>query len=78
LIVAGLDSNPTPVQGGLFVPMPPTLRYFVALDGTGSYTYTFPGGGGPMSLYVQAIYPDPSLPAPGWGFTNAVRVDLQP
>ena len=78
LIVAGPDFNPSPVQGGTFVPMPPTLRYFVALDGTGSYTYTFPGGGGPLSFYVQAVYPEPSLPAPGWGFTNAVRVDLQP
>ena len=78
LLVAGLDLNPSPVQGGTFVPMPPTLRYFVAFDETGAYSYTFPGGGGPLSLYVQAVYPQASLPAPGWGFTNAVRVDLQP
>ena len=78
LIFAGLDSNPTPALGGTIVPMPPTLRYFEPLDGTGSYSYDFLGGGGPMTLYVQGMYLDPSLPAPGWGITNTVRVELQP
>jgi hypothetical protein len=78
LLFAGPDSNPTPALGGTIVPMPPTLRYFEPLDENGSYSYTFPGGGGPLSFYVQGMYLQPTLPAPGWGITNSVRVDLQP
>ena len=78
LLFAGPTSSPTAALGGLIVPMPPTLRYFEPLDETGSYTYTFPGGGGPLSFYVQGMYLAPTLPAPGWGITNAVRVELQP
>ena len=34
-------------------------------------------GNGPASLFVQSAHPDASLPG-GYGFSNAVRIDLLP
>ncbi|MGQ0554301.1 MAG: M12 family metallo-peptidase [Planctomycetota bacterium] len=73
----GLSSLPTFTKGGVLVPVPPTLHLLLPLNGAGAFSASVPGGNGPVSLYVQATYSLPSAPA-GWGFTNAVRVDLLP
>jgi len=78
ILFAGLTFAPTPAKGGVLVPVPPTLKYIVPLNGTGGFSDEVSGGFGPVSIYVQAVYTAPLLPAPHWGFSNAIRVDLQP
>ena len=77
-LFAGLNFAPTPTKGGVLVPVPPLLRYIVPISGAGGFADDVPGGNGPVSVYVQVVYTAPQLPAPHWGFSNALRVDLQP
>ena len=77
-LFAGLTFAPTPAKGGVLVPVPPTLKLIVPLNGAGAFSDDVPGGHGPVSVYVQAVYTAPLLPAPHWGFSNALRVDLLP
>jgi hypothetical protein len=78
MLFAGLVFGPTPTKGGVLVPVPPSLKFILPLNGAGALSADIPGGGGPASIYVQAVYQAPLLPAPHWGFSNAVRVDLLP
>ncbi|HZL99295.1 MAG TPA: M12 family metallo-peptidase, partial [Planctomycetota bacterium] len=77
-LFAGLSFGPTPTKGGVLVPVPPMFKIGLPLNGSGAVSTNLPGGGGPVSVYVQAVYQQPALPAPHWGFSNAVRVDLLP
>ena len=74
----GTTFAPTPFRGGMLVPLPPALirPLPIAPDGTISLR-DLPGGGGPFSIFLQILYPDPLL-AQGIGFSNALQIDLQP
>jgi len=75
-IVVGVQNNPSPLKGGTLVPVP--ILLLVPLFTSPSGTITLPGiqgGGGPVSVYIQALVADGSQPA-GFAFTNAVRIDL--
>jgi hypothetical protein len=77
-VVAGFTSAPVPFKGGTLVPVPFALLAPVAAGPAGALVLGgVPGGGGPASLYVQVVHPDGALPG-GWGFSNAVRLDLLP
>ncbi len=77
-LAAGFASAPVPFKGGTLVPVPFALLAPVAAGPAGSLVLGgVPGGGGPLSLYVQAVHPDGALPG-GWGFSNALRLDLLP
>ena len=77
-LVLGLGALPTPVKFGSLVPVPWLILLPVALDAGGAFTLAaIPGGLGPFSLYVQAIYVDAAQPK-GYGFTNAVAMDFLP
>jgi len=76
-LAVGVTNAPTPFKGGTIVPFPWTVLVPLPLDGTGATTATVPGGGGPLAVYVQAIYVDDAQ-AQGYGLTNAVQVDLLP
>lgn len=72
-----LALNPTPFAGGTVLDPNPLAIIPFGIDGNGSFTLLLPGGGGPVSVYAQALYPDPSGPF-GAGFTNIVRADWLP
>ncbi len=78
LLVAGLVSSPTPLLGGMIVPVPPTYLFPLATDVSGTATLPgIPGGNGPASLFVQAAAFDPSLPDQ-FAITNAIQIDFLP
>ena len=77
-LLAGLDQAPTPFKGGILVPFPIVITAPVVAGPAGTLIVTgIPGGGGPASVFVQSVHPDASLPG-GYGFSNAVRIDLLP
>jgi hypothetical protein len=77
-LVAGFTNAPTPLKGGQLVPFPWTLFVPVATDGSGSLSIpAIQGGGGPVSVFLQCILADGSQ-AQGFGFSNALQVDLLP
>jgi hypothetical protein len=49
----------------------------LAVGADGSVTLVLPGGGGPLSLYLQAVCSDPGQPG-AFAISNAVRVDFLP
>lgn len=77
-IAESSTSNPTPIFGGMIIPIPLGFILPGSTDASGSYTLAgFPGGGGPATIYVQALYLDPSQ-ALGFGISNALLVDFLP
>lgn len=77
-LLAGLVDAPTPLKGGILVPFPILLSVPVVAGSAGTLIVPgIPGGSGPASLFVQSAHPDASLPG-GYGFSNAVRIDLLP
>jgi photosystem II stability/assembly factor-like uncharacterized protein len=77
-LVAGLSAAPTPFKGGLLVPVPVLLApaLVVGPDG-GVVVPDLPGGGGPLSYYVQAACTAPAQPGV-FSLSNALRIDLLP
>lgn len=72
----GLTSTPTPLKGGTLVPVNYLLLVPLVTNGSGALTIPgVQGGGGPVSVYLQAMIADGSQAA-GFAFTNAVRLDL--
>lgn len=77
-LVAGLTNQPTPFALGLLVPVPIQLFVVLSTDGQGVLSIPgIPGGGGPLSVYLQCIVVDGGLPG-GYGLSNALRVELLP
>lgn len=80
LLFISLFNNPTfiPPIGGTLVPFPITTTVTVPIGPTGSLVFPgVPGGGGPLSIYVQSVSPDPSQ-VKGYELSNALRLDFQP
>ena len=77
-MVVGPPLNPAPFFGGLLAPASPTVALPFVTDGLGQLSLPVPGGGdGPLTLYLQAVLLDGSLPQ-GIGISNALRVDFLP
>jgi hypothetical protein len=76
-LVAGLSLTPTPFKGGTLVPVPFLVAVPLAADAFGALAVPVPGGGGPLTVYVQAVVPDASQPH-GFALSNAVQVELLP
>ena len=76
-LVYGVNNNPFPVLGGTLVPIPYLGVQAGTTDLTGAWNLpgAIVGGGGPFTLYGQAVYVDPIF---GFGFSNAVQVDVLP
>lgn len=75
---AGAGQGQTPLGLGTFVPTAPLVEFIVPTDAEGRvFLPNVPGGGGPVSAYLQAAYPDAALPG-GIGLSNALKVDLLP
>ena len=76
-ILGGLFNSPTPFAGGQLVPIPILLQLVRVADGAGNVSLTIPGGGGPLTAYVQAAAEDP-LVFGGFAISNAVQAEVLP
>jgi hypothetical protein len=75
---AGPAFAPTALLGGTAVTFPPSVVVALTTDALGRAGIPgIPGGGGPATLYAQAAFYDAALPQ-GFGFSNALRVELLP
>ncbi len=72
LVAVSPSQTPTPLLGGTIVPWPSPAILAAQINIAGSFLLPLSGNGGPIDLFVQAVYADASLPT-GLGFTNAVR-----
>jgi len=75
LLFVGLQSNPMPVNalsGAYLVPLPELLIVSIPAGPDGGHLIPIPGGGGPVSLFVQEVILGPNT------VTNAVEIQLQP
>jgi hypothetical protein len=61
----------------VLVPVPWFVTALLPLDAAGAASLMVPGGGGPLTIFVQAMYADPAQ-AQGFGFSNALSVKLLP
>jgi hypothetical protein len=77
VLLAGLVLDPTATKGGVLVPVPWFVTALLPLDAAGAASLMVPGGGGPLTIFVQAMYADPAQ-AQGFGFSNALSVKLLP
>lgn len=75
LLLLGLAQNPTPFRGGTLVPLPVADAYLVMTDQAGSFSTSVAGGGGPATVFVQAVIGDGGQPF-GVGLTNALSVTI--
>ena len=74
----GLANVPVPLLGGTLVPSTWTNLKFFSTDTNGELSIPgIPGGGGPVTGYLQAIVVDGSQPQ-GFGFSNALELDVLP
>jgi len=73
----GLANDPTPFKGGTLVPLPVLVSVTVQADGAGEFSAPVPGGGGPVTFFIQAVSPDGALPG-GFAISNALQVDVLP
>jgi len=74
----GSSYQPVPLFGGTLVAFPPLAVIGKTTNGLGEAGFqNFPGGGGPVTLYVQAVHFDASLPG-SFGLSNALQVQLLP
>jgi hypothetical protein len=77
-LVVGSTSAPTPLLGGTIVPLPIEALLFGATDAGGVWSFpAVPGGGGPFTLYCQAVYVDLGQ-SEGVGISNALKADFLP
>ena len=77
-MVVGATFAPTTFAGRMLVPVPPALILGFATDPNGSISISgISGGGGPLTFYLQCLYADGAQPR-GFGFSNALQVDLLP
>jgi len=77
-LIVGLTNAPTPVKGGMLVPNPSTLVVLLSTDGDGAISIPgIQGGNGPASFYLQCVLMDGNQ-AQGFGFSNALKVNLLP
>lgn len=72
-------STPTfvPQLNATIAAYPPTAAAPITLDNNGWVTVPLTGGGGPITVYVQALVIDPSQ-ATGHAVSNALRIDFLP
>lgn len=76
LLLSG-NATPVPFKGGVLVPIPILLVLALPTAVDGSSSLAVPGGGGPLTVYVQAAAPDGGLPL-GYALSNALQVELLP
>jgi len=77
-LAVGTVNSPTPLFGGTVIPIPTSFLFPGVTDAAGEFSLAgVAGGGGPATLFVQAIYLD-AAQAFGFGISNAIQVDYLP
>lgn len=81
-LLLGLQNNPTSKFGGTFVPVPwlisvPMITIPSERCHTGEIYFKTDCGGGPVLVYAQFVYVDPNQ-CQGYGFSNALELDINP
>ncbi len=77
-IFVGLNYTPTPFKGGLLVPVPVVFSLPLVTDAAGEFLPgNIPGGGGPVTFYLQCASLDGGMPH-GVSLSNAVQAQLLP
>jgi hypothetical protein len=77
-LILGLNNSPTPFKGGMLVPVPVLMQVSFPINGSGEVLISgAPGGGGPVSIMAQYVYTDGAQPQ-GYGFSNALQIDILP
>ena len=78
LLIAGLSNAPTPFKGGLLVPVPVLFSQLVVTDAAGEFLVgNIPGGGGPLTIYLQCASVDGGMPH-NVSLSNAVKMQFLP
>ncbi len=73
LLAVGLASNPTPLFGGVLVPLPPLVVLSLQADGAGALAFPIHGAAGPPAvLFAQAV----AVAGAELQISNAVQVEL--
>ena len=76
LLIAGLSNSPTPFKGGLLVPVPVLFSQLLVTDAAGEFLIgNLPGGGGPVTIYLQCASVDGGMPH-GVSLSNAVQMQF--
>lgn len=75
--VVGSGNTPTPFRGGTLVPIPVVNLSAFLTNGAGELIANTLGGGGPGTLYLQAIISDPGQ-AQGVSLSNALQLAVGP
>lgn len=75
LLAIAAQNNPTAFLGGLLVPIPLVIVVTLQTNGLGEIQATVSGGGGPATVFVQAIVVDPGQPL-GVALSNALQVTV--
>ena len=77
-LVVGTEANPTPLFGGLIVPIPPTAVYAFTADGSGQLALPgLNGGQGPLTLFAQGLAFDLAQPEL-LAISNALQIEFLP
>ena len=77
-LLASTQLNPTPFVGGTVVTVPVAAYFPLFTDSQGEiHIPGLPGGGGPLTVYLQYLHVLPSGPL-GYGLSNAVEVQFTP
>ena len=77
-LVVSTTALPTPFKGGTLVPLPVLAAQPYVTSGSGTVLVAnIPGGGGPISFFLQFAIQDAGQPQ-GLGFSNAVQADFLP
>ncbi len=76
-LIGGLSNNPTPFEGGTLVPLPILVTLVRVADPSGFVSVSVPGGGGPVTVYIQAAAVDAALPG-GYAISNALEALVLP
>ena len=78
LLFVGLNNAPTPFKGGHVVPVPVLFSFGFVTDAAGEFLLgNIHGGGGPLTIYLQAVSIDGGAPQ-NVSISNAVQMQLQP
>jgi hypothetical protein len=77
-LAVSLTQGAAPFKGGTLVPVPVLVLLTFTTDAAGKFVLPgVPGGGGPLSIYLQCASVDASQPQ-GFALSNAVKLQLLP
>lgn len=75
---AGATAGAAALGAGTFIPSAPLIFFSLPSNPAGGLLFQdVPGGGGPATAYLQAVFQDASLPG-GIGLSNALKIDILP